>query len=325
MPLDIPSGATLEVQKWVRGTGGVVVKRGPGSLIAPTERLDREFTVAGIRMEGGAWYVGSTGNGAFRLNPTAGFTITFANNDSTEVFTLRKGDLMVRNLTLEETEDVDNTGHGFDSPAGHNLAFLGGTSKVSPMSFTGSFKGSAGLVWAPADSDTEIVLKKAAHTTTGGIWVSNGVVRVSEGASFLSLTNVTVHGSGATFAVDASARQAFPEATFEIASGGRLCVEAGAYMTVAAVTVDGVAVVDGVYRGPDGPVVGDVAAWLDGAGVVVVGAPFGGAAGTATWNGAGTDTAATTLANWNGAAELPDLTNGVTSVSVTGGSASRLA
>ncbi|MBO7685937.1 MAG: hypothetical protein J6V72_06120 [Kiritimatiellae bacterium] len=323
VPFDIPSGKTLSVQKSLTGTTGTLVKRGLGTLVFASQDVSaltgRDFTAAGIRMEGGAFVIGGSSNGKFKKNTTAGFTLTFANNDPTEVLNLKYGDLMIENLTIVETEDVNNTGHGFTSSAGWNLAYLGGTSTVSPMSFTGSFKGSAGLVWAPANADTEIVLKKAAHPTTGGIWVSNGVVRVSEGASFLNLTNVTVHGSGARFAVDASAVRVFPATKFNISDGGKLRVGTGSYMSLVNVTTNGVMVADGVYRGSAGPSVAEEVDWIDGPGVVVVGAPVVGAPVAATWNGAGADTAATTLANWNGAEALPDLLTGETAVSVTGG------
>ena len=313
VPLYMPSGAKLTMQKGLTGSGGVAVKRGGGTWEIANETA-RTFSAGGIRIEGGPITFGNN-----KLNETSGFTLTFAGNDATEVIKLNYSDMAVKDLTLAETADVDNTDHGFTSSAGYNLAFLGGTSSVSPMSFTGSFKGSAGLVWAPADADTEIVLKKAAHPTTGGIWVSNGVVRVSEGASFLSLTNVTVHGSGARFAVDASAVRVFPAATFNVSDGGKLRMGPGAYVSLVNVMTNGEAVADGVYRGAAGPLIGEEADWIDGTGVVVVGAPVVGAPVPATWNGAGADTAATTLGNWNGAEALPDLASGETAVSVTGG------
>ena len=315
VPLYMPSGAKLTMQKGLTGSSGVAVKRGGGTWEIANETA-RTFSAGGIRIEGGPITFGNN-----KLNETSGFTLTFAGNDATEVITLNRSDMAVKDLTLAETADVDNTDHGFTSSAGYNLAFLGGTSSVSPMSFTGSFKGSAGLVWAPADADTEIVLKKAAHPTTGGIWVSNGVVRVSEGASFLNLTNVTVHGSGARFAVDASAVRVFPAATFNISDGGKLRVGPGAYVSLVNVMTNGEAVADGVYRGAAGPLIGEEVDWIDGTGVVVVGGPVADAPVAATWDGAGADTAATTLANWNGATELPDLTGGSAAVSVTGGTA----
>ena len=313
VPVYVPSGARLTMQKSVTGSGGVAVKQGLGGWTLANETA-RTFSVGGLRIEGGPITFGNN-----KLNETEGFVLTFANNDSTEVITLDKSDMAIKNLTLVETENVDNTGHGFTSSQGYNLAYLGGTSTVSPMSFTGSFKGSAGLVWSPANAETEIVLKKAAHPTKGGIWVSNGVVRVSEGASFLNLTNVTVNGSGARFAVDASAVRIFPAATFNISDGGKLRVETGAYVSLVNVTTNGEAVADGVYRGAAGPLVGEEVDWIDGTGVVVVGAPAVGSPVAATWNGAGTDTAATTLGNWNGAEALPDLVSGETAVSVTDG------
>ena len=314
VPVYVSSGCGFGMQKGVTGSGGVAVKQGAGRWTIANETA-RTFSVGGIRIEGGPITFGNN-----KLNETSGFTLTFAGNDATEVITLNHSNMAIQNLTIVETEDVKNTDHGFTSSNGRNLAFLGGTSSGSPMSFTGSFKGDAGLVWAPANADTEIVLKKAAHPTTGGIWVSNGVVRVSEKASFLNLSKVVVDGSGATFVVDASAVKVFPAATFEISNGGKLRVETGADVTVAAVAVDGVAVADGVYHGPQGPAVGEEVAWIDGFGAVAVGA-YGGAPVAATWDGAGADTAATTLANWNGAAELPVLTNGTAAVSVTGGTA----
>ena len=229
--------------------------------------------------------------------------------------------LTFKSSAITESADAVNSDHGITSSYDRQLCFTG-TPTVNPMVFTGKFLGSAGLQWKPDSADSVFVLSNALSTTTGRFYVSNGTVRVTSGAGFSALSLLAVNGANSRFEVDASAVKKLPATThLALSNGGKVKVAAGAYLGATAVTVDDVAVADGVYRGPAGPVVGEVVEWIDGLGVVVVGAPVGGAPVAATWNGAGVNTAATTLANWNGAAELPVLTNGTASVSVTGGTA----
>ena len=229
-----------------------------------------------------------------------------------------KTNLTFKSSALTESADAINSDHGVTSSYDLQLCFTG-TPKVNPMVFTGKFLGSAGLQWKPDSSDYAFVLSNAVSTTTGRFYVSNGTVRVTSGAGFSNLPLLVVSGANSRFEVDATACRSMPATTVAISNGGKLTLGACAYVSVAAVTVDGVAVADGVYRGPAGLGVGEEVAWIDGPGVVVVGAPVVSTPVAATWNGAGGDTAATTLGNWNGAEALPDLVSGETAVSVTGG------
>ena len=232
-----------------------------------------------------------------------------------------KTNLTFKSSAITESADAVNSDHGITSSYDLQLCFTG-TPTVNPMVFTGQFLGSAGLQWKPDSANSVFVLSNAMSTTTGRFYVSNGTVRVTSGAGFSALSLMAVNGANSRFEVDSSAVKKLPTATrLALSNGGKVKVAAGAYLSATVVTVDDVAVADGVYRGPAGPVVGEVVEWIDGPGVVVVGAPVVGVPVAATWNGAGADTAATTLANWNGAAELPVLTNGTAAVSVTGGTA----
>ena len=229
--------------------------------------------------------------------------------------------LTFKSSAITESADAVNSDHGITSSYDRQLCFTG-TPKVNPMVFTGKFLGSAGLQWKPDSSDYVFVLSNAVSTTTGRFYVSNGTVRVTSGAGFSDLSLLAVDGANSRFEVDASAVKKLPTSThLALSNGGKVKVAAGAYLSVAVVTVDDVAVADGVYRGSAGPAIGEEVAWIDGSGAVVVGAPVADAPVAATWDGAGADTAATTLANWNGATELPDLTGGTAAVSVTGGTA----
>ena len=101
VPLYMPSGAKLTMQKGLTGSGGVAVKRGGGTWEIANETA-RTFSAGGIRIEGGPITFGNN-----KLNETSGFTLTFAGNDATEVITLNRSDMAVKDLTLAETADVD--------------------------------------------------------------------------------------------------------------------------------------------------------------------------------------------------------------------------
>ena len=131
------------------------------------------------------------------------------------------------------------------------------------------------------------LFKKATHETTGEIAVSNGTVRVCDGASFPHLSLVTVRGANARFQVDATAVMKMPVTTLAISDGGKIKPEAGTHLDVAAVTVNGVAVADGIYSGAAALHATQVD-WIDGVGVVCVGHGVPGAAQVdAAWTGGG--------------------------------------
>lgn len=220
--------------------------------------------------------------------------------------------LELSNCRLSETENVTGSSHYVSGQDARCFIHMFGDQMVD-QSFSGEFKNYAGLVWDP-QTDVEFVFRKTVSSTAGILTVSNGTIRVTEGAGFPNVPTIVVSGANAKFKVDASAQQTYPATTFIIENGGKIVADG--CVTVRALTVDGVAVPEGLYTGTTQQL-GTLADWVDGAGSVFVGRLVEGGDNAVTWNGTGN---ATTLANWNGATELPVLTDGSARVTVAGGS-----
>ena len=116
----------------------------------------------------------------------------------------------IRDGAIEESSAVSNTAHGFTSEddVEAQALTLCGTPMVNPMRFTGTFYRRAGLVWNPDAADAAFVFAKAVSHTTGELLVSNGVVRLVEGATFSRLSRLDV-AAGAKFVVEAGAGSGF--------------------------------------------------------------------------------------------------------------------
>ena len=314
----IDSDRDLKFQKAFKAMEGspTFVKKGPWSLTCFYEGNSRDYTFPLTKLQEGTLNIST-----YKVNENIEIRFDGPLQSRLEIGVSDyrgKTNLTFKSSALTESADAINSDHGVTSSYDLQLCFTG-TPKVNPMVFTGKFLGSAGLQWKPDSSDYAFVLSNAVSTTTGRFYVSNGTVRVTSGAGFSALPLLVVAGANSRFEVDATAKGRMLATTVAISNGGKLVPMAGAYVSVAAVTTNGAAVADGVYHGSAGLAIGEEADWVDGQGVVVVGTPVAGTSTAATWNGAGGDTAATTLGNWNGAESLPDLVSGATSVSVTGG------
>jgi len=188
---------------------------------------------------------------------------------------------------LQETANA--TGHGITATQAGARLTLYGTNQVDTV-FSGRITGAASLAWVPSEATT-LSLTSTASDSTGTLVVSNGTVSVATGTAF------------AAYEVWETGKLQFPsDATTTVPSG--------------ALAVNGAAVPDGLYavtatRGCA------AATWLAGTGIVAVGGGLvEGTCVDATWNGTGP---LTTLANWNGATELPPLDTGATYMQVAGG------
>ena len=188
-----------------------------------------------------AWntdYIGFVGD-----DPTA--TLCFAKNVVFGFMT----PLVEENVTTSDHTMTDNN-------TGATLALTG---KVTNASFTGRVRGKLSFMWAPWTSTRTFTFSKGASDTTGGLVISNGTVAVTDGATFSSLSSVT------------------------LIDGGKLSLGGGSAVCTAAVTADGTAIGTGIYGAGDFP-------WLEGDGVLVVSGqakadivvPYDAAQGTAT-------------------------------------------
>ncbi len=321
--VSIASGKTLKLDwRRVTGTTATIVKDGPGIFIANThDKYDLPCNTATVLLRGGTFGFQYGKIKEFRFDSNdPGLrlqlgTRTLNNNDKSRTFT--NYGYFVEDGVLSEAECVDNTAHGVTSSYGHNITFTG-TPRVEDMAFTGTFYGSAGLVWNPAAANYTFSFKKATHQTTGLIAISNGVVRACDGARFPNLSRVNVDGANSRFRVETTGGFQMPSATIALSNGGKVALASGVKMTASAVMVDGAAVASGLYHGAGATsILGSTeASWIDGAGYVAVGLAAA-AQTSATWTGAGADTLSGTAANWSGAA--PTLTDGSAFVTATGG------
>lgn len=326
------AAARLYIQKSFYGNADVtLVKRGAGTLqtnegYAPTDNdkaptkykqartdttgyyVHRKFEFGAVKLQGGTLDLRQY----YRVKNCQ----FLFDGDGTKlaVMELWKGgniDLGVHSLELDscslnETEHVTQATHEvYGQSERCFLHFYGATASSS---FSGAFTGGAGLVWEPTDSTAEFVFKKTVSPTTGILTVSNGIVRVTEGAGFSALSRLTVDGANACFAVDNTAGCDFRAIPLVIANDGKLNLAANVRMCATSVTVDGAVIADGLYSAAN-------ANWIQGAGVLRVGVPsVAEGSATATWTFAGTS-ALDTASSWEGGV-VPDLDNAQTKVMV---------
>ncbi len=303
--MTVPANKTVNIQKGVECNGLAFVKDGAGALNVHCQGLGNyaRLNNATIKLRGGTFIDCHTAC-------YTGARLVFDSNDASACVRLGALDGKapqnwgVKNGAIEETDAVQNTGHGFTSAdtAFSYLFTVSGAPTVNPMRFTGTFSKRAGFVWNPDSSDAVFEFAKGVSTTAGDLHVSNGVVRVTEGATFTSLSNLVV-GAGASLVFTAGAGDGFMAQDVEILAGGTVSVGRGRIVTFNSAIVGGTALAPGFHTSATDP------AWLTGEGHVYV--PGGASATTtsATWTGAGDDTLLTTAANWEGAA-APDFTTG---------------
>lgn len=153
-------------------------------------------------------------------------------------------------------------GHGLtDDGTGHTFV-LSGASPVDEQYFEGQLAGALNFVWNPSDAAKAFRFARAASPTTGALTVSNGVVRLTDGATFTGLSRLVV-GPTATFEVAETAGEGLKVGALVLAAGGRLAVGAGKTVRVPLLWQGGQNVPDGTYTAAE-------ADWLTGAGTVVV-------------------------------------------------------
>jgi len=189
-------------------------------------------------------------------------------------------------------ETANATRHAI-SATGAGVALLLHGNQTNTV-FSGKLTGTAGLSWCPADATKKLTLTGTASDTSGTLTTTNGVLELAAG---VALPNAGIALSGD------DAKLSLVSGPYAFGSGK--------------VLMNGAAVADGVYAAAAARGV-TVVPWITGGGHLFVGMtiPPEGTRVNAVWNGTGT---LTTLANWNGAAELPPLDTGATYMQVQGG------
>ena len=312
----VPDGVTFNLQKGITCTGTDVIKAGGGTLVNLFQGITpyyvdlKDLTV---RLRGGTFVNHTT-------NLLQGVRLVFDSDDPNLRVKIGKAENRswnwgIRDGAIEESSAVSNTAHGFTSEDGVEAQALTlcGTPTVNPMRFTGSFYRRAGLVWNPEAADAAFVFAKAVSHTTGELLVSNGIVRLVEGATFSRLSRLDV-AAGAQFVVEAGAGSGFMAQEAALAAGSRVVVGKDVFLTFNRATFNGVALAPGPHTKETA---GD---WLSGDGLVYVASNTGTPVtpSAATWTGGGTDTLLTTDANWEGDA-APDFQTGGLTATFAGG------
>lgn len=312
----VPNGVTFKLQKGVTCSGTDLIKAGDGLFANLSQGITVHYTDLknlAVRLRGGTFLNCTT-------NTLPGVRLVFDSNDPNLRFKIGKAENIywnwgIRDGAVEESDAVANTAHGFtseDDTVAQSLT-LCGTPLANPMRFTGTFYRRAGLVWNPDAADAEFVFAKAVSPTTGELLVSNGVVRLAEGASFTALSRLDV-AADARFVVETGAGGSFQTRTATLAAGARIEVGKGAILTFGGGSVGGVPFTPGFHSAATDP------DWLAGDGLVYVpGADEPETPSTATWTGGGADTLLATDANWEGAAAPDFATGGLTATFASGG------
>lgn len=262
----VPDDVTFNLQKGITCTGTDVIKAGGGTLVNLAQGFNpyyvdlKDLTV---RLRGGTFVNHTT-------NLLQGVRLVFDSDDPNLRVKIGKAEKRswnwgIRDGAIEESPAVSNTAHGFTSEDGVEAQALTlcGTPTVNPMRFTGTFYRRAGLVWNPDAVDAAFVFAKAVSHTTGELLVSNGVVRLVEGATFSRLSRLDV-AAGAQFVVEAGAGSGFMAQEAALAAGSRVVVGKDVSLTFNRATFNGVALAPGLHTAATAP------AWLSGDGLVYV-------------------------------------------------------
>ena len=235
-------------------------------------------------------------------------------------------DTTLRGAVISETAAAANVEHRLgahggtgDAHAGEQAVTLALVGEPADDSrFTGILEAPLSLLWGPANARTfTFAGASSVNTTTNAFTVTNGTVRLTEGATFTQLGTLALKGGAATgFRVEAPPAQPFHARELVLETGQeRLVLEGGVKIAVDVAVVGGVDLPAGVYH-TVGAVGGTGVAWIAGGGFLCVGGvdvvlPVeSDETATARWTaGGGTDCALGTVANWDGV-ELPDLAAG---------------
>ncbi len=270
--VDVQQAVTLSFQASVRGRNsthlGWFVKTGPGTVRSEDSGntdLHMQYLRGGVIREG-----------SFSLGMRLPMKVTGKEFffDGTEGETWLKvqpvwGSSTVTPLTHEFVDGYLHTatnrfplaGYGLtDDGTGHTIV-LSGASPVAEQYFEGQLAGALNFVWNPADAAKAFRFARASSPSTGELSVRNGIVRLTDGATFTGLSRLMV-GATATFEVTETVGP-LDLKLLVLAAGGRFDVAAGQTVLVHTLWLDGRSLPDGTYTAAD-------VEWLTGAGTVVV-------------------------------------------------------
>lgn len=106
----------------------------------------------------------------------------------------------------------------------------------TPMLWKATLAGHAGLRWAPARATDELKIVQDVHTTRDDLVVSNGTVRIADGAGFANLSNLVVK-AGAKLIVEETAGDILADLVV-VETGARIELPAGYRLHAGGVKLD---------------------------------------------------------------------------------------
>ena len=275
--VDVPAGATFNGQKGIRTasktTDVTFVKKGAGNFVTAYEGGNIYYPMK-TKLQGGTLTMRTT-------ETSTGHELVFDSNepDLRLKFTTAKNqprDWTIQNGSISESAEVDNTTHGISSDAANGRLYylrLTGTPKLAEQRFTGQLYDTAGIAFLPGakqagDDDYVFTFAKAVSAAGGGIAVTNGTVRLAEGASFTCLQRLDVGATG-TFKVESGSGARFVCVNLDVAAGGKLDIAAGVNLSFMQGRAGGQPLATGTYTatGANGSTAAD---WITGDGQVTV-------------------------------------------------------
>ena len=242
----VRADAELQIQNSLSDGGSrVLLKRGKGTLKVPNAYGSSIGNIKEVVMQAGTGTL-STLDTKISLTDC---TITFDGNDPSARVKRMKNHTPCTVLALtggciRETETVDNTEHGFTDDG--NAFTLSLTHNIKNSRFTGTIYSKLSFLWGPTDGSQTFTFAKATHPTTGSLTVTNGTVRLEDGARFTSLAAVTVK-AGAALEVESGIDYAIVAGDLVLETGATLHVAADTSVVCDAITRDGVVVPAGIY------------------------------------------------------------------------------
>lgn len=223
-----------------------------------------------VEIRQGEWIYGINGGSASKMAYLPdGQTITFAAANTKLAFAT---ECDFKDCWVRETGAAVGGNHAIKCQVDDNgkkvyyaKLTISGTPPVDSMPFTGTFETAINFCWNPGGADKEFVIIGKNSTTTGGLEVAHGTVRVTDGATFSQMGELRLSGGAeSTFRIDDVPSAPFNAASLVLATGNEnLVLASGVTITVGGATVGGARVAPATYTAAN-------CTWVKGAGAVVV-------------------------------------------------------
>ena len=261
--LDIGSGGLYSNQKGVARYNSndqvTLIKKGAGTFRPVVENNSAYCPVRTILM-GGTFEL-------YNAAVPAGHELVFGSDDGNirlKMLRVYKAgsyetyrEFSLNNGALIESNEVNNTTHGFtsDDNAHGFYVRITGTPKLAEQRFTGSLYNTAGIAFCPGakqagGADYLFTIAKVANPDRqqghGRLAVTNGTLRLAEGATFRKLQKLNVGPTG-TFKIESGSGADAFTLELDVAAGGTLDLASGVTLNSQKTKIGGETLAAGTY------------------------------------------------------------------------------